>query len=390
MPIIPQSLRRIAHQPRVRDFLAAALLEGRLSHAYLFLGAPGAGMQEMADALAQCIVCPNGGDGTCDECVRVAHHTHPDVIHLSPAGVSGYLVDQVRELVESVSLTPVRANSKVYILDSADRLRGQAANALLKTIEEPPPGVLFILIARTADAMLPTIVSRCQQVPFRVVPQSLACELVCRDAGASEEEALMALSVVKTPQHAVEFLSSPSRREVRRSMVRVLGELERDDSWDVLQASRELVEMVQVSLGLMRGGKRVKREDAIKDEVKQRTQGQEDYYTAATLKQVEETVKRELTARERSGIMEMLAAAESFLRDVLVRCEGVQAHVTNYDVEDSVERIAAATSAQGVLLALDACHTAASNIAHNVTPQLALEVMLLAIKEALACQPSYR
>ena len=60
-------------------------------------------MLEMADALAQCIVCPHGGDGTCEECVRVAHHTHPDVVHLAPGGVSGYLVDQVRELVESVA-----------------------------------------------------------------------------------------------------------------------------------------------------------------------------------------------------------------------------------------------------------------------------------------------
>jgi DNA polymerase-3 subunit delta' len=110
--------------------------------------------------------------------------------------------------------------------------------------------------------------------------------------------------------------------------------------------------------------------------------------SAKALRQIEEANKRELTARERSGMMEALAAAESLLRDVLVRCEGAMEPIVNEDVEDAVNRIANASCTAGVLAALDACRSAASNIARNVTPQLALEVMLLAVKEALACQPS--
>ena len=87
---IPHALLRIAHQPRVRDFLSAAVQEGRLSHAYLFIGVPGAGMHEAAEALAQCVICDNGGDGSCGECIRVAHHTHPDVKYYAPEGVSSY------------------------------------------------------------------------------------------------------------------------------------------------------------------------------------------------------------------------------------------------------------------------------------------------------------
>ena len=76
---VPAALAGLSDQPRVRDFLARAVVEGRLSHAYLFVGAPGSGKHEAAEALAKCIVCPNGGDSSCDECRRVAHKTHPDV-----------------------------------------------------------------------------------------------------------------------------------------------------------------------------------------------------------------------------------------------------------------------------------------------------------------------
>ena len=133
-----RALAAVADQPRVHDFLAQAIAEGRLSHAYLFVGAPGSGKLDAAEALAKCVVCPNGGDATCDECRRVSHHTHPDVHWLAPASATGYLADQIRDLIADVSLAPMRAKAKVYILDRADLLRGTAANALLKTLEEPP------------------------------------------------------------------------------------------------------------------------------------------------------------------------------------------------------------------------------------------------------------
>ena len=174
IPQIPKALEVISNQPAVRNLLASALAEGRLSHAYLFVGAPGSGKERAAKALAQCVVCPNGGCGRCDECIRVAHGTHPDVHVLAPESANGYLVAQVRNLIADVSLAPVRAQHKVYIVTQAALLRGTAANALLKTIEEPPEGVIFILIARSSAAVLPTIASRCQELPFRIVSPEAA------------------------------------------------------------------------------------------------------------------------------------------------------------------------------------------------------------------------
>lgn len=379
MPVsVPHALAFLSSQPRVRDLLATAVTEGKLSHAYLFLGAPGAGKTEAARALAECVVCPHGGDDTCDECLRVKHGTHPDVKFLQPSSATGYLVPQVRELIADTTLAPVRSHAKVYVLEQAETLRGAAANALLKTVEEPPEGVMFILIARTAAAVMPTLVSRCQQVPFRVVSSGAAEHTVELARGLAGSEARIALSVAGTPERAAAFLASPDRRKVRRLMVRALDQLARADSWDVLISARELVSAVKAPLAALKEAQ----EAALGEHA--------DYLANSAMKKIEEANKRELTARERSGMMEALSAAESLLRDVLLRCEGVDEPIVNEDASDVVDRIASSTCTKGVLDALDAVHEAANDLAHNVTPQLAFEAMLLCVKEALSCLPSSR
>ena len=267
---------------------------------------------------------------------------------------------------------------KVYVLEQAETLRGTAANALLKTIEEPPEGVMFILIARTAAAVMPTIVSRCQQVPFRVVSSGAAERSVELSSGLAGSEARIALAVAGTPDRAAEFLASPERRQVRRLMVRAIGQLGRDDSWDVLVSARELVTAVKAPLASLKEAQ----EAAVGESA--------DFLAASAMKKIEDANKRELTARERSGMMEALAAAESLLRDVLLRCEGIDEPIVNEDVSDVVDRLASSTCTKGVLDALSAVRGATDDLAHNVTPQLVLETMLLCVKEALTCPPSSR
>ena len=106
-------LAKLDTQERVRDFLTNAVASGRASHAYLFLGAPGAGKLDAAWALAQAFLCEQDGCGSCDSCVRVARHTHPDVHYYTPESATGYLIAQTRELLDDVPLAPIRAKAKV-------------------------------------------------------------------------------------------------------------------------------------------------------------------------------------------------------------------------------------------------------------------------------------
>ncbi|QOY61053.1 DNA polymerase III subunit [Thermophilibacter immobilis] len=378
MAAVPAALGVLSDQPRVRDFLATALADERLSHAYLFVGPPGSGKHEAARALAQCVVCPQGGDATCDDCRRVAHHTHSDVHWLRPGSATGYLVAQVRDLIADAHLAPVRARTKVYVLERAGLLRGTAANALLKTLEEPPRDVMFILCGRTTAALLPTVASRCQQVPFSVVSPQVGVASVMRSCTATTQEARVALAVAGAPARAVDFLGSPARRQVRRLVVGTLDSLARADSWDVLVAAREIVAGVAVPLADVKQAQ----EEAVKDST--------DFLSASALKQVADANKRELTARERSGMMEALAAVDSLLRDVLIRCEDVRGPIVNEDSAAVVDRLASECDTRAVLRALEASARAADDLAHNVSPQLTVEVMLLRIKEALTCPPSFR
>ena len=376
---VPRALDRIVGQPRVRDFFAAVASSRKFSHAYLFVGAPGSGQQDAALALAQCVICEQGGCDACDECIRVAHRTHPDVHWIEPEGASGYVVEQVRNLIADVSLSPVRASSKVYILDRVDTLRDSSANALLKTIEEPPEGVVFVLMARATDAVLPTIVSRCQLVPFRLSNPAEAARRVAEASGVGAGDAIarIALDVTMTPQRAVEFIASHKRRDARLLMVRALDGLARDDAWDVLCAARDLTLAAQAPL------------DDVKSRQAEELERGADYLSTKAEKLIEQRNKRELTARERSGIIELLAAASSLLRDVLMRLEGVDEPVVNSDSTDVVERLASRATSAGVLAALRAVDQANDDLAHNVSPQLVFETMLCTCKEAL-CPPSFR
>ena len=376
--LAPNSLlAKLDTQPRVRDFLARAVASGRASHAYLFLGSPGSGKLDAAWALAQALLCAEeaipGACAACDDCVRVARRTHPDVHYYAPESATGYLIAQTRDLLEDVALSPIRAKRKVYIIDRAEQLRANTANALLKTLEEPPESVTFILLGTSSDVMLPTIVSRCQCVPFRPLSTDESTTAVARATGLPPARCRMAVAVAGSPARAVEFLKSADRQAARRAMVRAVDALAHADEADILASAKELMGAIHAPLAEVKSTQQAVLEQ------------NQDYLSRGALKQLEDRNKRELNARERSGIMEALASVRSLLRDVLIRLEDAQDAPVNDDVRDVVERIASDTTTTGVTLALDAVSLAETRIARNVTPQLAIEVMLFNIRKALKC-----
>ncbi|MCH7608577.1 MAG: DNA polymerase III subunit delta', partial [Chloroflexi bacterium] len=186
------------HELAVRTF-EAALKSGRLHHAYLFSGPAHVGKTTLATQLAQAVNC-TGSDppcGACGPCVRIGAGMHADVvtIEIDPDATEGartvISIDAVKDLIASAHLRPYEGRTRVYIVQSADRLSQDAANALLKVLEEPPPDVLLLLLTDNPDGVLPTIRSRCQLIELRPLPVARVAELLRDEHGAGEEQAEM-------------------------------------------------------------------------------------------------------------------------------------------------------------------------------------------------------
>ncbi|TLM65446.1 MAG: DNA polymerase III subunit delta', partial [Actinobacteria bacterium] len=302
---------------QVTDRLAEAVRAGTTSHAYLFVGPPGAGKKTAAKALACALLCDDGGCGTCAACYRVKRGFHPDVHAYRPEGAAGYLVSQVREIAHDVSLRPVEGARKVYIIDAADAFNDAAANAFLKTLEEPPPGTTIVLLAHAYDAVMPTLVSRCQVVRFGRIAPSVAAALLQQRSGATEDDALAALAAAGgVVSRAADFVRSPARREARDLVVRTLKDLRDMDGADVLAAARAMLAAVKAPLEDLK--------EAHASEIEEHRE-----FVGGSAKRIEERHKRELTAREREGVGEVLSVTESWLRDVLALREGASELVVN-------------------------------------------------------------
>jgi DNA polymerase III subunit delta' len=361
-------------QDRVARFLRAAVEGGRVSHAYLFVGPPGSGKATAAKALACAVICDDDGCGTCGDCYRVRRGTHPDVHLIRPEGAAGYLIEQVRDIVRDVSLTPIEGSHKIYLLESADLFNDSAANAFLKTLEEPPGDVVIVLMAHSYDAVLPTISSRCQVVRFRRIPPSESTAILVGKTGADPEEAAAALAAAGgVVPRARDFLSSPLRREARAVILRILRDLASADDLDVLVGSKELLSAVKAPL------------EEVKAEQSTEIAKEADFLGRGATKALEDRHKRELTAREREGVGEVLNIAESWLRDCLVIAQGVDDLVVNTDVADTMSSVGAVITPGAAVTALNAVNVARRRISYNVSPQLAVEAMLFDIREVLRC-----
>ena len=361
-------------QSRVAEHLSAAVRRGAISHAYLFTGPAGAGKKSTARAFACAIICADNGCGTCAACRRIKRGLHPDVRDVAPEGAATYMVEQIREIIHDVNLAPVEGERTIYIVEAADSFNESAANAFLKTLEEPPGHVIIVLLATTYEAVLPTIASRCQVVRFRRLSPHDATRLLSERTGASDAEATAALAATGgVLARAKEFLDSAPRRLARDHMLGTLKDLVVYDEHDVLLAARRLLAAAKAPL------------DEIKALQAEEIREHVDFVGKSGSKALEDRHKRQLTAREREGVSEVLNIAESWLRDCLVLSQGVGDLVANRDAVDAMEEVAAVITPAAATRALAAVKQARRRISYNVSPQLAIEAMLFDIREVLTC-----
>ena len=190
-------LRDVLGHNRLIALLKRSVAGASLPPSLLFAGPRGVGKRKTALGLAQALNCvsPRDGDacGSCTACTRIARGVHPDVVVLEPEESGAIKIEAVRDIVDRAAYRPFEGRRRVVIVDDADALVPQAQNALLKTLEEPPPSSVFILVTARPDVLLPTVRSRCPLLRFRPLsPGDIAAALIARGAGESEAHAVAA------------------------------------------------------------------------------------------------------------------------------------------------------------------------------------------------------
>jgi DNA polymerase-3 subunit delta' len=369
---MPDIFDRILGQPQVRRFLRSLVDQNKIGQAYLFTGPAGSNKTLAAYALAQSIICADGGCGSCDACKRVLRKHHPDVRYFAPEGSGGYLVSQIREIVGDVDLAPIQSNRKVYIIDRADLLGVQSANAFLKTLEEPPDDVVMILLGRTRESVLPTIVSRCQVVPFRHIPAREACGIVSQNSGCLPLQAAVGIQACGgSISKAIEFVKSTERFAFRARVIEVMESLRLADDLDILEYAAELLKKAQAPLDLVRASQ------------EEELAASADFMAKSALRQIEMRNKRALTAKTVEMLRQTTAIMRSWLRDVLMVCSGTPDLIINEDVRSGIEQAANATEVPYIVRALRAADETDEAIAYNVSPETCIDVLLLQIREVL-------
>nr|CAA9219182.1 DNA polymerase III delta prime subunit [uncultured Armatimonadetes bacterium] len=212
--------------------LRAAVAHDNIPQAYLFLGPDGVGKMTAAVEFAKALNCaqrePGEGDAcdACVNCTRIAADQHPDVQRIAPDGEQTKIWQfwtrsgHPPGALESINFAPVAAPRRVYLIERAETLNEEAANSILKALEEPPPYVHFVLCAPSQTAVLPTILSRCQLIRFRQVPQDrLADALTARKALDPEEARLLAAYAEGAPGRALRLAETPELRGQREALL---------------------------------------------------------------------------------------------------------------------------------------------------------------------------
>lgn len=350
-----------------------------MTHSWLFTGPAGSGRSVAARALAAALQCPRGGCDACAACHTALTGTHADVRFVVPDGLS-IGVNEMRALITRAQSAPTQGRWQILLIEDADRLTEAAGNALLKSIEEPPPRTVFLLCAPSTADVLVTIRSRCRVVALRQpAPDAIARLLVDRDGVDPGIAATMA-SVAQGHVGRARRLAGDAEARERRAAVlavprRLTGVGACFDAADALIAAAETEaeaatvdvaarEKADLETALGKGGSGKGASKA--------TRG-----TAGVVKDLEKRQKSRLTRAQRDSLDRALVDLAAFYRDVLMSRLGARVPLVHSDLGEASAAAARAFSAESVVRRIDAILACRTAIARNVKARVAVETMML-------------
>jgi DNA polymerase-3 subunit delta' len=356
-------------------------LAGGMTHAWLFTGPPGSGRSVAARAFAAALLCENGGCGVCPSCRQVRAGTHADLRLVRPEGLS-YGVRQTRDLVLRAAGAPSGGRWLVVLFEDADRCTEQAANALLKAIEEPAPRTVWLLCAPSAEDLVTTIRSRCRVMTLRVPPSSaVASVLVSRD-GIDPERALAAARAAQGHVGRARRLATDPSAAARRAAVLKVP-VQATSLGPALAAAASLVKSAedeaksvteQLDEPEREALRRAFGEGATGKGVAKAMRG-----VAGALKDLEDRQKSRATRVKRDTLDGALLDLAAFYRDVLMVQLGADVELANADRLEDLRRLASGSAPEATLRRIQAVMRCRERLTLNVAPLLAVEEMTISL-----------
>ncbi len=364
---------------------AAAVLRGEpaagMTHAWLLTGPPGSGRSVAARAFAAALLCPDGGCGHCPSCHQVQAGTHPDLLLVRPDGLS-YGVKQTRSLVLRAAGAPSGGRWQVVLFEDADRATEQAANALLKAIEEPAPRTVWLLCAPSAEELVTTIRSRCRLVTLRTPPSAAVAGVLASRDGVDPDRALAAARAAQghigrarrlaTDEEAArrrdEVLAVPARLISVGAALSAAAALVKAAENEAAAITSELDEPEKEAL------RRAFGEGSTGKGVAKAVRG-----SAGAMRDLEDRQKSRATRLKRDALDRALLDLASFYRDVLAVQVGAGVELASSGHEREVRKLAGSSAPEATVRRIGAILACRERLEVNVAPLLAVEEMTLAM-----------
>jgi DNA polymerase III subunit delta' len=351
-----------------------------IMHAWLFTGPPGSGRSVAARAFAAALLCDQQGCGSCPACHQVVTGTHADLLLVRPDGLS-YGVRQTRELVLKASTAPVIGRWRIVLFEDADRATEQAANALLKAIEEPAPRTIWLLCAPYADDLPTTIRSRCRLVTLRT-PSTAAVAAKLEREGVPAELALTGARAAqghigRARRLATDSAAAGRRADVLRvpTQVGTMGEAFRAAAALVRAAESEASAVTEELDEPERGAlRRAFGEGSTGKGVATALRG-----GAGAMRDLEDRQKSRATRVKRDSLDRALLDLAGYYRDVLAVQLGAGVELSNASRADEIDRLAAASFPSQTVRRIEAIMRCRARLEANVAPLLAVEELTLSL-----------
>ena len=372
---------RLAGQDAVvAELASAASGTGAITHAWLFTGPPGSGRSVAARAFAAAVLCERHGCGECPSCRQVAAGSHADLLLVRPDGLS-YGVKQTRDLVLRAATAPVYGRWRVVLFEDADRATEQAANALLKAIEEPAPRTIWLLCAPSAADLPTTIRSRCRLVTLRIPPTAAVAEVLVAE-GVGEEQALAAARAAQGHiGRARRLATDPEAAQRRAAVLRV--PMQATALGPALAAAASLVKAADAEATAATGELDEPEREALRKAFGAGSTGKGVAAAirggAGALKDLEDRQKSRATRLKRDSLDRALLDLAGFYRDVLAIQFGADVELANAGQRGDLERIASAATPEATVRKIQAIMACRERLAASVAPLLAVEEMTIAL-----------